>query len=343
MKREIEFDVMRGILVLLVVLGHVIQQLPQVEATWGKAVSDVIYSFHMPAFAFVSGLCSVRILSFEKNTEAASYVGSRARRLLIPYLVWGALYLGLRSVMGEHARVPYDLSSWPFFFLGYNPDGAMWFLWTLFVTSAVTVLCAPLLRRGRWVAMAVMAVSVGCLVLMLYPAESLIRRIGSPLPVLVAVRALWIFTMLMMTGVMTRRVYERTKDSVAVLAIGSIVSVGLFVACDYGRVSHVFGPFPWYAPASICAAFGLLWFSTLLSRFLSAIAGPLAWLGTYAMAVYVFGEPIKVAGRILVKAVGLPSGLAFLLMFAATLLLPIAIMRLAVSKNRILSMALLGK
>ena len=52
-----EIDVMRGIGILLVVIGHVFPA--------GKRVHTFIYSFHMPLFFIISGMA----LSFEGESR----------------------------------------------------------------------------------------------------------------------------------------------------------------------------------------------------------------------------------------------------------------------------------
>lgn len=343
MTRESEFDVMRGILVLLVVLGHVIQQIPEVGSSWGKPVSDVLYSFHMPAFVFVSGLCAVKILTFSGVRESLAFVGSRARRTLVPYVVWGGLYLGLRAVLGEHAREPYDLARWPFFFLGYNPDGAMWFLWTLFGASAAGVACAPFLRRGVWARLATVAAVVAVLWLLSDVVGGYAYRAGYAPPIARGVCALWVFTLLFLVGVLFRPAFAALKKRPLALGLLATVATVAFVLCQFGRTAHVLPSFPWFAPSSVCAAFALLSASTLLVRFSAATTKLLSCLGVYAMAIYVLGEPVKVAGRIAVRAVGLSPAPAFVLLFAATLVVPMLLRRFVVSRSRILSLALLGR
>lgn len=52
--RDIRFDVLKGLLIILVVLGHSIN-IEYLDASWDNALFHFIYSFHMPLFVFLSG------------------------------------------------------------------------------------------------------------------------------------------------------------------------------------------------------------------------------------------------------------------------------------------------
>ena len=54
MKRDARIDNLRGVLIFLVVLGHLYDTVRFPTSVFQTAV---IYSFHVPAFAFVSGVC----------------------------------------------------------------------------------------------------------------------------------------------------------------------------------------------------------------------------------------------------------------------------------------------
>lgn len=59
-KRLIWADSLKGVLILLVVLGHAIQ-FTLGESCYTDHMWDLIYSFHMPAFMAVSGFLAYRV------------------------------------------------------------------------------------------------------------------------------------------------------------------------------------------------------------------------------------------------------------------------------------------
>jgi len=143
---------------VLVVLGHSI-----VSVAWvyhagpgltllseGHWVSDsiafnpllnTVYAFHMPLFAFVSGLVSWR----PKLSPALSQVRSRFLGLVVPYFMWVVVY--------------YALTARPFVAAGLleglrvaaaNPWGGLWYLYALFECYLLLILIQRL-PCARWI------------------------------------------------------------------------------------------------------------------------------------------------------------------------------------------------
>lgn len=54
-KRDLYFDNLKGILISLVVFGHLIENF-YFKSKFVEIVYTFIYTFHMPAFIFLSGL-----------------------------------------------------------------------------------------------------------------------------------------------------------------------------------------------------------------------------------------------------------------------------------------------
>lgn len=114
-KRQIWADSLKGILILLVVLGHAIQGVLS-ETADSNHIYNFLYSFHMPAFFAISGF-------FVKP-----YVGGgkllivkRIWQLLVPYFAWALLKLIVYA----------DFSLEAIANIVINPV-SFWFLWVLF-------------------------------------------------------------------------------------------------------------------------------------------------------------------------------------------------------------------
>ena len=117
--RDPLFDNIRGILIFLVVLGHLLERIRDHAAA--STTLFVIYTFHMPAFILITGY-------FSRNFELSS---NRLRQLvtkvLVPYLVFQFLQtligqistgkLNFRSLITSDFIVPHF---------------ALWFLLALF-------------------------------------------------------------------------------------------------------------------------------------------------------------------------------------------------------------------
>lgn len=128
--RKTYIDVAKGILIICVVIGHVIN----FEYMFTRIIKTFIYTFHMPAFFIISG-----ILTNGKNLENQTILGfakRKIKRLLIPYIFfevvggmlqiflygvgnvnfWGILY----GILTMHCHI-----------------GADWFLPTLFFAEMI--------------------------------------------------------------------------------------------------------------------------------------------------------------------------------------------------------------
>ena len=78
MERNRTFDVLKGIAIVLVIIGH-LPGLPHI-------LHNFIYSFHMPLFFLVSGW-------FYKEKSGWAYIKADSRRLLLPYYITVFLFL----------------------------------------------------------------------------------------------------------------------------------------------------------------------------------------------------------------------------------------------------------
>lgn len=57
-----EINIAKGIGIVLVLLGHAFPDTALgVKNIWAKGIFDVIYSFHMPLFIFLSGFVAIKI------------------------------------------------------------------------------------------------------------------------------------------------------------------------------------------------------------------------------------------------------------------------------------------
>lgn len=134
-KRLLWADSVKGLLMLLVVLGHSIQ------CTLGAGCENnhlwnAIYSFHMPAFMAMSGFLAYRVGGQWGGQTVISVLYRRFWQLLIPFLLWTLLLAGTNESLFT------NLES---YFL--YPDGGLWFLWVLFFINVFFVLGSSLAER----------------------------------------------------------------------------------------------------------------------------------------------------------------------------------------------------
>ena len=132
-------DSAKGLGIVLVVLGH---------ASTSGVVNTSLYAFHMPLFFIISGLLF-------KARPLGETVARKARRLLVPYLVFALLTFAYWALVerrfrpGEYSVV----SAFANIFLARggiqnNPyNVVLWFLPCLFVTEMAFACVVAILRR----------------------------------------------------------------------------------------------------------------------------------------------------------------------------------------------------
>lgn len=117
---SIMFSNIKGILIYLVVLGHIIEAAPSILYSFeGSTLNKFIYSFHMEAFVFVSGFFSK---IFEPNFK------KKLRKYIKPYCALTLIVCLSRFLLLDE---PFSIFLYPFIF-PYYPMHSTWYLLTLF-------------------------------------------------------------------------------------------------------------------------------------------------------------------------------------------------------------------
>lgn len=125
-------DISKGIGILLVVYGHLVGYRYTFDE--GMHLRGFIFSFHMPLFFIISGIC---LYMKSKKVDLSVNLKKLVRRLIVPYLLWSLVYflilIGIKIVKYNkiadfHTRIVNDLYD-TFSLCGMAP---MWFLIALF-------------------------------------------------------------------------------------------------------------------------------------------------------------------------------------------------------------------
>jgi uncharacterized membrane protein YcfT len=158
--RRLDLDRAKGVAILLVVFGHIVAREPPVGVEWYDQVRYLIYRFHMPFFLYLSGY--VAWLTGAALTPFAAVPGllrRRAERLLLPFLLFGLFVLLGKLVAARLLHVdnaPAGLLEglrdlvWT---TGESPATMVWFLWALFLSSALAPLLVPRIGLAGFVAL----------------------------------------------------------------------------------------------------------------------------------------------------------------------------------------------
>lgn len=124
--RLIWADSLKGLLIILVVLGHAIQRTLGIACETNH-LWNMIYSFHMPAFMAVSGYLAYRT---NRGGQILPLIIRRFKQLVVPFFLWTLVLLFVNGRFCIEALVNAIL----------YPDGGLWFLWVLFIINVLFVL-----------------------------------------------------------------------------------------------------------------------------------------------------------------------------------------------------------
>lgn len=133
-----QLDYLKGIFIVLMVLFH----LALIEETY-PVLREAVYTFHMSAFLIISGYLA------NVDKEPRSF-GKSLLRILVPYLLFEALYILLQYFMGNalHSHnaierlTPLDFVTR----IATQPTGPYWYLHTLVISTAVYYIVYRLLH-----------------------------------------------------------------------------------------------------------------------------------------------------------------------------------------------------
>lgn len=160
-QRDIQIDVMRGIAIVLMVLGHC-----------SFPFTDFIYLFHMAFFFMISGYC-YKAKSSDSVKSVSKFFFRKIKSLWFPYVLWNAIFVLLNnffikvnvytdnqellnSVEGTYITLHHTMSVKEmvtniakslFFGGGTTMGGAFWFLESLFMVSVAYVFCDFAIKR----------------------------------------------------------------------------------------------------------------------------------------------------------------------------------------------------
>lgn len=128
-------DAAKGLGIVFVVLGHAIADtMPNVPVF--EKIFQIVYSFHMPLFFFLSGFCGIKALQKRQLHEKEAYILERFKRLMIPYFFVGICYIPIKLFMADYVTKKIDIQHIVMGFLcGDNPNSQLWTLYVLFLDA----------------------------------------------------------------------------------------------------------------------------------------------------------------------------------------------------------------
>ena len=143
MKRNELIDLLKGVAIFSVVMGHAVQWLSDYDTS--NMLYIVIYAFHMPLFMFLSGFVSY-------NPRKIINVEKRFQVLVIPFFAWFLIRYLLYSY-------PYDIDEFKndVAHLLFDPTEGRWFLWILFIICALLFFAQKISKKyEEWILLLIM-------------------------------------------------------------------------------------------------------------------------------------------------------------------------------------------
>lgn len=139
-KRIVFFDLVKGIGVFLVLVGHLQGDAIFAYSPYILYLCRWIFSFHMPLFFIVSGM--MICLRNDKDKEIRPLIAKRFRGIMIPYYWFSLIYIGivLHALIIVKSIAPYTLYVNLWYVLGLYGMNVLWFLPALFLGEILFIL-----------------------------------------------------------------------------------------------------------------------------------------------------------------------------------------------------------
>ena len=222
MSRDSSIDALKGLAITLVVLGHAILDagaLPHAAglvdkgsfsisiATASNLALSMLYTFHMPLFAFVSGL----VMWPPRKYSLGSSVVGRLKSLIVPYLAWFTVFYIVR--WAPHPSGGFGVALMD----EVTGHGGLWYLYALFICS-IFVVALSNVRGSMWLLSASAVAAIACSTGLLFAVPD----------VLYLNMVLWIYPFVVLgylVGPLKEKLVERRR---ALLGVGLAAFLPLF-------------------------------------------------------------------------------------------------------------------
>lgn len=144
-EKSITYDIAKVIATLLVVFGHATRMYtvhgivqPTIGSAFFSKAAEVIYSFHMPLFFLLTGGIYGVCIRQGKYQDVLVFLSRKAKRLLIPYVTFGVLYVAPVMVIFHFTEMDYFQYVIYGILLSYN-SRHLWYLLALFWIFILTI------------------------------------------------------------------------------------------------------------------------------------------------------------------------------------------------------------
>jgi len=318
-----DLDRAKGLAILLVVIGHIVARNGPKGNSWYADLQEIIYTFHMPFFMYLSGFVAFRssLLSREA-TQTFDILKKKAKRLIVPFVLFGvaiilakhfgSLFLYVDNMQGDLLHSLINI----FWDTSRSEAVSIWYLYVLFVFWLIT---APVVLRDKNHIFFLLAIAI-CIYWVALPDRFYLPRGGE----------FYVFFLLGGVAAYFEDLYSQALDRMIFPAVCVfLISLGMFYLHLDRKVQMLIS-----GVASIPAIHGLMR-SQLVMRMRFLLT-----LGKYCMSIYLLNTIF----------IGLTKGVMFhffdwdgnrflvyfVMLGAAGLFLPIFVKRYVFSRVRLL-------
>lgn len=279
MKRDVSLDVARGVCIILVVVGHILQ----FDTAMGieQPLFNFIYSFHMPVFMLLAGYSA----SFGRDkvniSSMNSFIIKKSKQLALPFLVWGVLVM---PVLVNSKKV-WEIGD-VFKNLMVSPDKGPWFLSSLWCIQLVYLLFCLLSNSKRKSSVIVRELlSFFVLFFLVLSAIFVCRHFNVCVGGVISAYLSPLYLFFFFLGYFVSRYWKTCLNNRHIEIVSIIAFVGLVPLFDFGQSGIMLK-----AVISLCAAFIVLKSSYKLvdeqGNFRVKIRTLLAFLGRNSLVIY---------------------------------------------------------
>ncbi len=323
-----EINIARGIAVLLVLLGH---SFPDAQtgflypgAWW---VFDSMYAFHMALFFMLSGFVTGKKV-YAGDGVWKTEVIKKCQRLLVPYLVYSLITMVLKVFMNDYANNPFRLSDLWKILIGKNPNGGLWYLWTLFMIFIIVFALSKLMKKWDDTKKTIFLLGFGVVCYLVY------RFL--PTGFLNHIFRYMVFYNL---GIVCFRYYDKVKNRLKLwLAIPAIIMV-FVLECPFLPIGK-----PEYFVTAMLGSYAILAFAVMISRNGSGkLFDFFDFAGNYSYDIYVLSYFVQVPIRVIFwRMLGINYWVIVALMLVCGFVVPVVISKYIIRKNGVLRKLFIG-
>lgn len=324
-ERNYQLDAVKGLAIILVVVGH-ITAFSNPGNLKNNLLYNLIYSFHMPLFFFISGYLVVGRF----GPTAYSWIKKKFTQLVIPYLIFTFFYVFILFGFRNKTLTPLLIVQVIF---SYTVPESAWFLPVLFesfVILAILILAEKLIGKSSFL---IFFIITSCII----PLTSL-NAINAVLQIVY-------YTAFVIIGYLVCTWKDHLSSHISTFEIvGSILFVILFSVKYASLLPKVNSALFYLFYSYVLASTGIiLSWSAIKLIINSKIVKPFIFLGVFTMEIYLIHLSILNYFTYRQWPLWFGTGLSAIISGTLTLLTISIILSLILSYNKKVSTVIFGR